>query len=352
MFKQKDGLPMGDPSSPIISDFFMRYLETQVILPSKEVKFYRRFVDDTFAVIRRGSLPKLLEEMNSFDPNIQFTFEEESNYEMNFLDVTVIRQPNGSLKKKVYRKPTHTGRYLNYSSFHHHSHKISVIDSLLYRAFSISDAEFLEDEINHVTSDLRRNGYPLSLIQRRIEKRKEISSMNTQERKDTKDKNQEGRFTLPYIGPFTSAVSRTLRKRLNCDFGYIPGSKIGQSLCNHKEKPPPCEAGVYRIPCSNCNDLYIGETGRTFMERMKEHQRDISKQEKKSPLVTHLLSNPGHDIKTESATLFIKETRHFQRKFLEGIHIRKTKNRMNQDLGMDIHPVWTGTLLPLINNIP
>ena len=32
---------------------------------------------------------------------------------------------------------------------------------------------------------------------------------------------------------------------------------------------------VYRIPCGECDAVYIGETGRPVQERMKEHERDV-----------------------------------------------------------------------------
>ena len=32
---------------------------------------------------------------------------------------------------------------------------------------------------------------------------------------------------------------------------------------------------VYKIPCSDCTGVYIGETGRSFKTRRKEHQRDV-----------------------------------------------------------------------------
>ena len=33
---------------------------------------------------------------------------------------------------------------------------------------------------------------------------------------------------------------------------------------------------VYKIPCKNCDKAYIGETGRKFGTRLKEHQADVN----------------------------------------------------------------------------
>ena len=43
--------------------------------------------------------------------------EEESNGELAFLD-TLLKRNNGKISVLVYRKPTHTDQYLNYSSHH------------------------------------------------------------------------------------------------------------------------------------------------------------------------------------------------------------------------------------------
>ncbi len=66
--------------------------------------------------------------------NIKFTSEIESNIgEMTFLDIYIFRK-NGKLETKVYRKPTHSNRYLNFHSYHSIENKKSVIRTLAHRA--------------------------------------------------------------------------------------------------------------------------------------------------------------------------------------------------------------------------
>ena len=33
---------------------------------------------------------------------------------------------------------------------------------------------------------------------------------------------------------------------------------------------------IYEIPCLHCHKIYIGETGRAFSTRDKEHMRDMN----------------------------------------------------------------------------
>ena len=81
-----------------------------------------------------------------------------------FLDTLVSRR-NGVAAIDVYRKPTHTDRYLDFSSHHNIKHKISTASTLLFRASSLpSSHEGKTRETNHVKAVLEANGYPSSVI--------------------------------------------------------------------------------------------------------------------------------------------------------------------------------------------
>ena len=54
-----------------------------------------------------------IRDSNSVHPWIQFTLETEVDEQIAFLDFLVLRRTDGSLGHKVYRKPTHTDRYLD-----------------------------------------------------------------------------------------------------------------------------------------------------------------------------------------------------------------------------------------------
>ena len=73
------------------------------------------------------------EHLNRQNVHIQFTKEIEDNGKIPFLDCLVIRD-NNRLQKMVYRKSTHTDRFLDESSDNPTSHKATTIQTLTRHA--------------------------------------------------------------------------------------------------------------------------------------------------------------------------------------------------------------------------
>ena len=74
-------------------------------------KTWKRFADDSFSIIKKTAISTFHNTLKNIDPNISFTMELEQNNQISFLDTLITRQGN-NLEVDVYRKPTHTNRYL------------------------------------------------------------------------------------------------------------------------------------------------------------------------------------------------------------------------------------------------
>ena len=71
--------------------------------------FWKRLVDDTLTFVKEESFNHVLQQLNSFHPNIQFTFQIESSGRIPFLDILIIRKKSGiettvSLKQQFKEK--------------------------------------------------------------------------------------------------------------------------------------------------------------------------------------------------------------------------------------------------------
>ena len=74
---------------------------------------WKRYVDDTTTYIKPSSIDYVLSVLNSFHKNIKFTFEEEKDIKISFLDVFILRN-GSSIKTTVYRKFTYNDIYLHW----------------------------------------------------------------------------------------------------------------------------------------------------------------------------------------------------------------------------------------------
>ena len=74
-----------------------------------------------------------LEEINSKEERIKFTIEKEKNGCIAFLDLDIRRDGNKVITK-VFRKSTHTQKYLDWRSNHPKNVMSGVLKTLLHRA--------------------------------------------------------------------------------------------------------------------------------------------------------------------------------------------------------------------------
>ena len=135
-YQQTDGVTMGGPASPTTAEIYMQAYEcTAITTALHPPKVWEQFVDDVYSILKRTHLENFFHHINNLHQNIKFTMEEESNGELAFLDI-LLKRNNGEISVLIYRKPTHTDQYLQYSSHHQTSCKKNISSSLFNRATS------------------------------------------------------------------------------------------------------------------------------------------------------------------------------------------------------------------------
>jgi hypothetical protein len=168
-YEQTLGLAMGSPLSPILADLYMERMEQRIKHEDTQgcIKFWRRYVDDNFAVIRRGGDPLvILERFNRISETVKLILEREKNNCLPFLDVKIMRKYD-KLTTSVYRKATDSGRYLHFKSNHPRPVKVGVASCLLQRAEThCNEEQEKQKEISHVKSTLTNNGYPKNVLEK------------------------------------------------------------------------------------------------------------------------------------------------------------------------------------------
>ena len=83
-----------NPLSPAIANVFLCHIESSIFTscPSDiRPKFYRRYLDDTFAAFdNEEHADRFSEFINSLHNNISFTMEKQINSKLSFLDLNMI----------------------------------------------------------------------------------------------------------------------------------------------------------------------------------------------------------------------------------------------------------------------
>ncbi|BHF69297.1 hypothetical protein SprV_0301234100 [Sparganum proliferum] len=123
---------MGSPVSGLVAELVLQELEKIAFLQHEPV-FWRRYVDDTFVIVKKDMLQHFHSLLNAVFPDIKFTMEEEQEQQLPFLDVLVRRNLNGELETTVYRKATNTTQLLSFHSNHPVAHKRSCVKTLFKR---------------------------------------------------------------------------------------------------------------------------------------------------------------------------------------------------------------------------
>ena len=82
---------------------------------------------------------------------------------------------------------------------------------------------------------------------------------------------------------------------------------------------------VYRIPCGECSEVYIEETGRPLKMRIGEHRQSLDKKDMKNANAVHSEIFNNH-INWEECTVVEKEKRTKERRIKESIHIRRSRS--------------------------
>ena len=163
-YEQVEGAAMGSPISPIVPNLFMESFEVSTLQSSPNPPLlWKRFVDDTFVIMKKVHREEFLTHLNSADKNIQFTAEEPGpEGSLPFLDILIIPDDEGRLNTTVYRKPTHMDQYLHQDSLHPISSKYSVVGTLHHRARTVcSNKKLLQQEEEHLANALKKCNYPM-----------------------------------------------------------------------------------------------------------------------------------------------------------------------------------------------
>ena len=113
LYEQIDRVAMGSPLGPLMANAFMCSIEEKLAHENKLPNFYKRYVDDTFALVPDLTAPTdFLSVLDDAHPVIQFTMKTALNNSLPFVGM-VITKINNHLNTSVCRKKTNKALLLH-----------------------------------------------------------------------------------------------------------------------------------------------------------------------------------------------------------------------------------------------
>ena len=222
------------------------------------IKLCFRYVNDVHSVTRKDQINKLQEYLNSNrSTHPIFTIVYSGTDGLPFLDTLTNPTPN-SIQSTVYRKPTHTDRYLDYNSNQPISAKLSVILTFIHRAKQVcSTPEFLVKEMDHLHKVLQDNHYYAQFLQQGKLQQKTNKKPNPSTGKFI----EGGMVVIPYTNSLSDQYRHTLIKykvRI-----FFKGTSTIKSLLVYPKDPIPDAQKTniiyhWNFLANNCTAEYIG----------------------------------------------------------------------------------------------
>jgi len=332
-YKMDNGLAMGSPLSNIMSETFLQHYEHSIIKEIKKkynITIWIRYVDDILCIVESNEniSTQILNILNNQHKKLQYTYEDEHNNSICFLDIRITKDMNNlKLTFDIHRKETSTDTLIHKESQHPTQHKIAAISALIQRMKTLSKYSNIDKEKEIIETMVQNNGYNKNIVNRIINK-------STKNKIQSEDNKYWSTFT--YTDPDTYKITNILNKYVN--IAFKTNNHIYNRIPNNIENNNKYEqSGIYTLECPTCKSIYIGMTRRKFKTRFEEHRKAyIFSDTYKSSYATHLLKEK-HTIGNMKDNMIIHTIHHRQNpQILEQIHIQnnliKGKKLINEQL--------------------
>ena len=269
----------------------------------------------------------------------------------------LIRRETELVNFEIYRKPTNTERVIPNSSELAHQHKMAAFHHMIHRMESLPlSREGKCKEREQIFRIGGVNGYPERSIQAIIDKRSKARHRASLTTLTPATENLK-RVSVEYGGSLTDSLKSKLRK-FGLDLVFSSRSSQLKNSTKDQVENLKC-SGIYKISCSHCDKVYIGQTKRTLETHFKEHISEVTKATKvsekglthhfKSKVAEHAFSEQ-HELSTNDIKILRKISNSMKLDVAESLEIHKhiSSSLLNRDQSNAYS--WLFRLLPKRNN--
>ena len=247
---------------------------------------------------------------------------------LRFLDLKIIIDQHRHIITNWYRKPTFSGRYLNYNSHHPLSNKIAIIYCLVDRAINLSHSSFHNDNILFIKNVLKLNDYPKKVIDFHLKKR--LKNLTFSNSRKTKTFNNKAIISLPYVKEL-ELFNHHFFKQVSTKVLYSTKNKLSSIIKLGKDKTDKVnQAKLYiRLIVKIVTHLMSDKLVDAYKSELKNTQKNIRIKIKNSGLFMHTHDN-NHTIDFQNIKILDNEINNGKRLFPEDLFIHSQTKFMNK----------------------
>jgi len=340
MYEQTESGSMGSCVTPIFAQFFMDSIVRKMLSSpfGKYLVYCKKYVDD-FLILFKTTNPSLFSKFikfsNNLHKNIKFTHESETNQAINFLDITISRNPLLGFSTQLYTKPYANPTPTDWRSNHPKSQKIALVSQIANRICRLTSCKITALKLLGSTHSLfATQHYPKSLIFPMFNKawlKAFYSSSVIPVSSPKPDSTKWTNVKIPFNSSY-NAIAKKWRETSDLIVNNIRTIPILASntlqLFGHKCDVSDDTNSVYVLVCNQCPKinnqykvLYVGHSSRKLSARYMSHVQD-----KNSPINAHLSATNHTNIKIIP---IMKVPSVNERVFVEALFIKILKPPLN-----------------------
>lgn len=289
-YVQRNGICIGSSVAPILCDIFLSVVSARIRsrLQDGNVVKICRYVDDFFIVLKGAAgenfnriIADVVSVFEDESEGLKYTFEVPENDELQFLDIR-LRFLHDHICWEYL--PRSKKALLPFDSAHSKLVKRGIITNCLNSALTKSCVHVMSASFHNQIARLKEAGYPSMVISSVCEAL--LQKIKRPERSTAAEKKTKNVHVIPYIHRVSHNIRRIASKH-NVEVVFSAPCKLSklcamtnkdsrwQCTTKHRTRYTRCVCNVvYKIPVT-CGRQYIGQTGRCFNERAKEHNLNV-----------------------------------------------------------------------------
>jgi len=213
-------------------------------LESKEVIYYKRYVDDILITLDQNVTNEqtIINHVNNINEHLQFKMSSEENNLTNYLDLSIHRN-NNNIDIEIHRKPTCTGTTIHFSSKYPYEHKLAPFNYHINRMLALPIMEqSRQQEWKTILTIARNNGFPTHIIHSLRNK----LTIKQQQKQNLK-KTQQKWIVFTYYSLLLRRITN-LSKRTNLRVAFRATNTIFQQLTEKQSQKS--SSGIYKLKCN------------------------------------------------------------------------------------------------------